>query len=386
MIAYNKTFLRNLRLLGILRQDLKAGKITGAEFNAITERYPVGFYTPGIWVRVGLFILTFVIILFSGGLLSLMLLSGGVVGISALLIFLGICCYVAAELLINAKNHLRSGADDALIFFSALQIVIGFAVIFSGPTENYLPLSITIFITCLLLAMRFMDIAMTTISCLALFSAIFFALERTGGYTSALAPFAVIATAVPVNLLLNRLKNNAQLIDYQNCFVAARVVCLLVFYAAGNFWVVSSLGEQFNGAAPKGPVTAFFWAWTFIIPFAYMGFGIKRKDAVLIRIALILIAATVLTFRNYYHVMSAGAALTIAGGLILIIVYAITKYLKQPKHGFTLAELDQKNLGDHLNIEALVVAQTFAGAKAPKSDGVEFGGGDFGGGGSSAGF
>jgi hypothetical protein len=45
------------------------------------------------------------------------------------------------------------------------------------------------------------------------------------------------------------------------------------------------------------------------------------------------------------------------------------------------------NLADHLKVESLIVAETFSHAPAaPTNDNVKFGGGDFGGGGSSGGF
>jgi len=42
---------------------------------------------------------------------------------------------------------------------------------------------------------------------------------------------------------------------------------------------------------------------------------------------------------------------------------------------------------DHLKIESLIIAETFSQTpQAPANEGVKFGGGDFGGGGSSGGF
>ncbi len=72
MIAYNKTWLANLRLQVQLKKQLNKGCITDAEFSAIQEKYPVEFYTPNLFVRIGLIILTCIIVLFGGGLLSLM--------------------------------------------------------------------------------------------------------------------------------------------------------------------------------------------------------------------------------------------------------------------------------------------------------------------------
>jgi len=79
--------------------------------------------------------------------------------------------------------------------------------------------------------------------------------------------------------------------------------------------------------------------------------------------------------------------LAIAGIVLLAIVYTIMKYLKTPKHGFTCAEPSEVNALDHLKIESLIVAETFSHTPtASANDGVKFGGGDFGGGGSSGGF
>ncbi len=78
MISYNKIGLANLRVQGQLRKDLSLGYITHAEFMAIAQKYPVGFYSPNIFARVGLFILTCVIVLFADGLLSLIAYSGGI--------------------------------------------------------------------------------------------------------------------------------------------------------------------------------------------------------------------------------------------------------------------------------------------------------------------
>src|ERR1700744_2919941 len=109
MIAYNKTWLGNLRLQQQVKNHVHQSDISGDEFKAIAEKYPVGFYTPNIFVRVGLFILTCIIILFAGGLLSLMALSGNIVNTSGWFIFLGILSYGSLELNISQQHHYRSG-------------------------------------------------------------------------------------------------------------------------------------------------------------------------------------------------------------------------------------------------------------------------------------
>ena len=123
------------------------------------------------------------------------------------------------------------------------------------------------------------------------------------------------------------------------------------------------------------------------LPFVYLGFGTRKKDVILLRTGLLLIAASVITLRTYYHVLPLDAALTIGGALTLGIAYALVKYLKTPRHGFTYDEPDDTHFMDHLKVEALIVAETFAKAPAaPAEDHIRFGGGDSGGGGSSGSF
>jgi hypothetical protein len=123
------------------------------------------------------------------------------------------------------------------------------------------------------------------------------------------------------------------------------------------------------------------------LPFVYLYFGLKKKDEILLRIGLLLIAAAVGTFRYYYHILPTDVVLTLAGTLLLGVVYTVMKYLETPKHGFTYEVLDEKHPMDSLKIESLVVAETFSHIQAaPADEGTKFGGGDFGGGGSSADF
>jgi len=98
-----------------------------------------------------------------------------------------------------------------------------------------------------------------------------------------------------------------------------------------------------------------------------------------------LIAAAIATFRYYYHVLPLDMALTIGGALILGIAYVVMKFLKTPQYGFTYAEPDTEHAMDRLKVESLIVAEAFAKVpSAPAEHQDKFGGGDFGGGGSSS--
>ena len=386
MIAYNKSWLNNLRVLALFKAHLEQQRITDEEFKAITNAYPVGFYTTGFFARVGLAILTFVIVLFGDGLLSLMFWASGVVSAGGWLIFLGLLSYGALELMIHTKHHFRSGVDDALLFLSAAQVIAGFAILLYAGNENYLALSAIICLTTLFLTIRFLDTLTAAICVFSFFSVVFFGVEKIGSAGLAVIPFVMIIASALVYLAVMRIKNDIRLINYQHCLVATVVVCLLTFYAGGNYYIVQTLSDEINGVAKPIALAPFFWMWTFLIPLAYLGFGTKRKDILLIRISLLLIAAAALTFRTYYHILPADIMLTISGAIVLGLVYVVTKYLKQPKHGFTLEEPNEANLMDNLKLESLIVARTFAHSQTPQNGGIKFGGGEFGGSGASDGF
>src|ERR1700733_3369228 len=115
MIAYNKTWLANLRLHAELKKAARKGNINEAEFKAIEQKYPAGFYTPGLFARIGLFILTCIVVCFGDGLLSLFLMGSNLVESGGWLFFLGGVSYAALEFMVS-KKHYRSGVDDALLF------------------------------------------------------------------------------------------------------------------------------------------------------------------------------------------------------------------------------------------------------------------------------
>src|ERR1700743_1724582 len=385
MIAYNKTWLANLRLQAAMKKELLHSNITAAEFKAIAEKYPVGCYTPGLFARIGLFILTCIIISCADGLITLFFASSGLIETSGWFIFLGALSYIALEFMVKAK-HYRSGVDDALLFISGCLFVGGIAVLL-WQHDTYLAFSFIVFLLNLYFSIRFADNLMSALCCTALFAFFFFGWTKIipGGLTT--VPFIIMLISAAIYWAVNTFNKKVEFINYQNCLIVTQIVSLVVLYAAGNYYIVQTLSDELNGGSGKSiPFGIIFWSWTIILPLIYVGFGIRKKDAILLRTGLLLIAAAVITFRNHYHILPIGTALTIAGAVMLGVAYGIMKYLKTPKYGFTCAEPDDADLMDHLKVESLIVAETFSAAPAAPTDTSKFGGGDFGGGGSSSSF
>ena len=72
MLAYNKTTLENLAIHEAAEEAADLNLISAQKENEIQIRYPVDLYSPNIFVRIGLGLLTIFIVLSSAGLIGLM--------------------------------------------------------------------------------------------------------------------------------------------------------------------------------------------------------------------------------------------------------------------------------------------------------------------------
>ncbi len=389
MIAYNNEWLNNLVVREQADKASENNCISKEEKEKIDAVYPAGFYTPNPFVRTGLFILTCVITFFSLGLIgTLFLSSGNEETIGGMFLFFGVVIYVALEVMVN-KNHYRSGVDDALLWMAAGCIVGGL-----NGLANIAELAnaVIIFALALFLFLRFTDTLMAGIVCLALLAIIFLTAVKFGAIAKAITPFIIMIAAILIYFFVQQLSKNEKWKHYSNGLLIVSVIALVCFYAAGNYFVVREASiAMFNlNLKPGENITLgwLFWLFTIATPIVYIVRGIQKKDAVLLRTGLLLIAAIVFTVRYYYHILPAETAMVAGGILFIAIAYGLIKYLQEPKFGFTYKEQNDKFFMDKLNAESLLIVQTFAGSPQPASadGGTQFGGGSGGGGGASGEF
>lgn len=394
MIIYNKEWLNNKHVVDLLKTDYITGRITKDEFIKIKTTHPVGFYMPGLMVRIGLFILTLIIAIVATSLLVLMaFVSVHIVGSPGWPIFLGIIYYVLLEFLTKSKHYFHSGVDNALLYSSAALLGGGFIwiVIDSHLTtgDNLLG-AITIAILCIYLTLRFADVVTAAVACGAIFACVYFFWAMMGKFGLATMPFVMMIAAACAYFGFNRLGKNAKSLYYTDCIAIVKLISLLTLYAAGNYFVVNRLNNMLNALDDSHTAIPFgfiFWIWTIALPVIYILFGLKRKDTMLLRTGMVLVGAAVATFRVYYHLLPIEIMLTLAGIIILAGSYTIISYLKTPRHGFTYAEPEEANNADSLNLEGLAIGQATSHLPpiGPGST-TRFGGGSGGGGGSSGDF
>ena len=382
MIAYDHEWLDHAIIRKKVNDAFAENCVTKEEQEAIYNKYPVGFYTPNIFIGIGLLLLTIVIMLFSGGLIALMFREGNEKTFGILAVFFAIACYLALEYMIRVKKHFQSGVDNALLWGASIALFCGISL----PHDLSGLLNCTIlFVISLFGSIRHADRLMATVLYLSFIGMVFYTCVEMGSAAKAIAPFIIMIISFLAYIVVLRSKSKKTLLHYTNCLIMIEISSLISLYAAGNYYVVRELSnEMFQLNLKPGESIPFgwlFWIFTAIIPPVYLARGIQQKNVILIRVGLLLFAAIVFTVRYYHMILPLEVAMTVAGIVVFGIAYGLMKWLHEPVYGFTSREISLKNELDKLQIESLILAQTFK----PGTDagGTKFGGGSFGGGGAS---
>lgn len=347
MIAYNNTWLKNLYTRAQADEAVREGCIATDVHDAIYKAIEVKFYTPNYFVRIGLAILTLVIISFVAGLFGLIFDVSDSFGF--LFGFIGICCFFAVEFLIRSKSHYNSGVDNMLVWMAAFLIWLGVYWIVENPrwygnnplsvSNSDTKLSFAALIIFFVLAVRFADVLLSIAATIALLCFTFYSYKHTGVLAKNTTPFFMMLVSGVIYFVTARAMKNRSLLFYRNCLRCMKIVTLFALYSAGNYYLVKELSnEMFHlGLRLQDPLPLgwFFWLWTFLLPFVYIGIGIRCKDVILIRIGIPLIAVAVLTFRYYHSILSPEMAMLLGGLILFAVSYALISYLHSAKKGFT---------------------------------------------------
>jgi hypothetical protein len=382
MTAYKPIYLDNRDVREQAGAALSKKIITQEEFDRIYAAYPYNLYTPNFFVRVGLFLLTILAALCCLGLFMLAS-AGSDKSLGALFIFFGILAYGALELFVHVRGIYRAGIDDALLLIAGLMIVIGTNILSShtGPLME----SGMILVLAFWGFVRYTDRMMAVVSFAALLCLIFYRLGESP-IGRALLPFVVMAVSVALYLLFTRLSAILRLRFYRSGLVLLRVAALLSFYAAGNYYVVREVNAFISHHSGAIALGFLWWTLTGLVPILYIVRGVQKKDLVFLWTGLGLVAAAVFTIRYYYHILPAELAMIICGCILIAGAWSLIHYLREPKFGFTSADIDDLAVLDGLPVERVILAESFRPAAGPVDKGVHYGGGTSGGGGAGGGY
>lgn len=388
MIAYNKTGLDNLAIQKAVQEAVDNNCITREEQDAIKKKYVPGIYKPNIFIRIALFIATNIIGSFTLGLFSLILLAGERVeeNFGIICIFFSMLTYAALEFMVKRFNHYKSGVDDALRWISGSFMIAGLNII---GNISWLGNAIILLAIAVYYLLRFPNRIVSVIASVSFFAVVFLAYIKLGTVAKATTPFLLMVVTALVYFVTKNMLQQSKWKYYKQCLTVITITALICFYFAANYFIVRetsnimfSLNLQEGDTIPYGWL---FWSLTILVPVTYIIAGIRRKDVVLLRTGLLLIAFTVFTLRYYYSVLPIETVMVIGGSLMIVLSLGFIQYLKRPKYGFTYLPVAEPGLADKINIEALVIAQTFTPPIAATNV-TSFGGGSGGGAGASGQF
>ena len=383
--AYNETSLYNLAVIKESKKWCKHGFIERQQLEKIQEAYSVSLYHPNFIIRVLLFIATLFALSGVSGFFGLIVagMDDDVIAIACSIY--GLVSFFLLEKLFINKNHFKSGVTEAILYH-ACGFTIGGLVVTDFNTHVILWSCVVVFSFA---AFRYLDLLCTAAATFSLGGILFFEFYNIGGIFQQIIPFVFISGFTPIYFLIRKLKKRNSLKLWSNNLLIAEAICLIFIYAAGNYMVVRELSvSMMNLEIAEGgdiPFAIIFYALTILIPIAYLYFGIKNRNIVLLRVSLIVLAYSVFTFKYYFSLGHPEISLTLAGLFLIGITIALLRYLKIMRNGFTRENILSEKWGS-MNVEAFIISQTMGGNQPTVEHPDMPGGGASGGGGASSRF
>jgi hypothetical protein len=350
----------------------------------LQKNYPYPFYSPNIFIRIGLFIFTLIIQLASVGLM-LFLFSSIIFDIfpQGSLFFLALAIFVVLEILIDSRKIYSSGIDEALLY-SGIAVLISSMSLFNPLPEQHYELGLLLFSFPILAicSIRYADRLLTLLAYICLILIVAYLFIQWQGYGTLLLPFALMLISFLSYRFAIKKCAHFELRFWRQNFVVVEWLSLSIFYLAGNYFVIQKLSQTLLPSYEISlSFTLIFYLFTILTPVLYLFLGIKNKNRTLLNIGLITLALTAITIvylgaAQHYEIWM------LAGGVFLIgfAWYAIQK-LKHIWKGFSYQpDLEEQHLLEHSELEAYVVSGTLSSTTSGPENPL-YGGGSFGGGG-----
>lgn len=382
MIAYNAAWLDALSVKAQAGKWFKKGWLTQAQWQHTQSQFSTGFYTPNFFIRIGLFLFTWIMIASVFGLVGLTMMGAfeSQAGSGFICLLFSGSLFFLLEMFIKEKNYFQAGIDDALLHMATGLAVSGICLL-AEPILNdhfivYILVVLPLFVA---VTIRYVDRLGAFMSYISVIAVLFLALEPFS-LTRAMIPFACLVFSAITYFQIRNIKKRESLRYWLGCLEIVEACSLILFYLSGNYFVVKELGQMLFPGYDL-PFSLLFYILTAIIPLVYVYAGLKNFDRLLLRLGLIMIALSVLTFKYYFSLGHHEITLTVAGALMVGLAYACIRYLKKSTTPYTYQEEVSDDTPSLSQAESLITAQTFGPSVSPEK-GFDFGGGKFGGGGS----
>lgn len=445
-MSYNKQHIESVdvRKFADKLEDLKL--INSDQKKQIHFEYKDELYTPNLFIRIGLFVFTIVLVLSGTGLIGLTISSllSEQIAFGFAMILCGIGLIFVLNFFINVKKHWKSGIDDCLLYLALIFIISGI-----GTLTDFNSMNVILIVSTVLFSLAVWKYADSLLAGLAFVTLIGLLLLNTYDQPTLLLflPFIIAILSAITLVVFNKKIRSATHIYYLKSFQVLKFLSLLTLYVSLNYFVVKegyALSRTIDSGTEVSPAEAaiqnqidenflvinetyadttaessvlrdrltaendklylqlgmenqkrmeledqksipfgfIFMVLTGIIPLIYIVMGLYKKDRLTLVAGLFILFLSVLTFQKYNPSIQPEWLLTIGGILLLAVSFIASRYLRSNNKNFDVREPSGND--DFLQAEGIIVGSTFAASGASSHTGTEFGGGQFGGGGAGS--
>ncbi len=382
MIQYNKTELEQEFLVSEGRSLKNAGFIHESQFRLIDKNLTILKSQKNILIRIGFFLLGSFLYSSICGFLTLISLDSMNENYQFLVYLFAIIGFIGTEILTKQKYY-GYGLDDAFILGSQLCLAIAIGISTEG---NELTISLILSITSLLCYLRYIQLSMAILFCVTLTCSILLLMFELGAFAKTILPFTMMFFAIAIYFSSKKLLARLTLPFYYNGIVFTQAFALILFYLSGNYMVVRELSSELMGVIVTAnndiPFAIFFYGFTFIVPVSYLVLSLYKKDRFMLWIGILALCFSIYNIRFYYAVLPVEIALTIGGLVLFAFTFFAIKKIKNKTNGVTF-QPDRFSQGNLFGTaEILMATQLGLKPETTVESPMEFGDGDFSGGGS----
>ena len=380
MKAYNPLWSESDFIQRTAQKWLKQGFLTKVQFTEIEKMYPVNYYDSNVFLKIGLFIFTILAAGFSIGIMSIFFVDiynsnlNVVMVIQSLMI--GSVFFFLLENLIKNRQLYHSGVDNALIYMALGTFCTTIYFLFekSNPsTWLFLILFLPLFVAT---TIRYAESVVCTLTYF-LIVGIFVMIALESFWGKILLPFILMIVSTGMYFLVKKLSSRKDYLYYETCLTIFKTLSLITFYLGGNYLIVREgnalINNLYLSTSPQVAFAPMFYFFTTIIPIAYLFFGFRYCDRLILILGLITLGFSIFTYRFYFSIIPIEIALTLGGILLIILSAGLIHYLKTAKHGFTYQPDDDF---EGFNLEAMLMSQIIQSKIPHQGDTFKFGGGD----------
>ncbi len=386
MIAHNKNLLENQFLVNEAESLEKAGFISPENLEAIKKELPLLKTQKNIFLRIAMGLLGILLYAAICGFLALIGINNIGDTLRFFLFIYAIIGFAGVEYYAQQDSK-EMGLDD--VFLIGGQLFLLTAISYDIP-DNNLEVAITATIVSFLSYLRYTHLSSVLIFCVASVATIGFGVFKSVIPSLAL-PFIMMFYAISIYVTTSKATQKVQFPFYHLGLTAYKNFALVLFYLSGNYMVVRELSVELLNLkiTPETdiPIAWFFYFFTFAVPALYIIFALKRQERIMLWIGFLATGFSIYTIRMYHHVLPPEVALTLGGLLLFGLSYFCIKILKKKETGLTFKEDRFATSENFVHAESLIVTSQF-GIKPETTieSPMEFGGGDFSGGGSGSSF